>query len=430
MSAREALGRPVDAAGLAAFRIVFGALLAIGTLRLLQKGFVHEAFVVPHAFFAPWPFASVLRPLPSVGMYGVYFALVVLAIAIAAGAFTRMASALFCALFTYAHFVDLTNYLNHYWLVTLVAALFVVIDPSGTFSIDARFRGRRRETVPAWHLTLLRFQIGVVYIFAGVAKLGGDWLFRAQPMRIWLAANTDIPLVGPLFAMTSVAYAASWFAAFYDLTIPFWLLWRRSRPYAYGAVVFFHLLTARLFNIGMFPYLMIAGSLLFLDPSWPRRTQPIVDRGESISRRTLAALVIYVAIQLLVPLRAHLYGGNGLWHEQGYRFAWNVMRMEKMGSAEFTLVDRATGTRKLVRVRDHLTPWQEKAMATQPDLILAFAQYLARSERRRGNDVAVHADVFVVLNGRESARLIDPIIDLAQQRDGLLSKRWILPAPP
>jgi len=417
------LSRPVFGARIGAFRIAFGGLLAIGVARLLQKGFVHDAFVVPRVFFAPWPFESLRRPLPGHGMYAVYVALLVLALAIAAGAHTRIASALFCALFTYAHFVDLTNYLNHYWLVTLVTGIFAVIDPGGMLSIDARFRGRRRELVPAWHLWLLRFQFAVVYVFAGIAKLGSDWLFRAQPMRIWLAANADVPVAGPLFALTSVAYAASWFAAFYDLTIPFFLLWRPSRPFAFGAVVFFHLLTARLFNIGMFPYLMMSGALLFLDAPEPVRAEPL----RPISRSGLATLAIYAAIQVLVPLRAHLYGGNGLWHEQGYRFAWNVMRMEKMGSAEFTIVDRKDGTKKLVRVRDHLTGWQEKAMATQPDLILAFAHQLAA---REGRDVAVYADVFVVLNGRPAARLIDQTVDLAAERDGLRAKRWILPAPP
>ena len=414
MRLREALGRRVDAGGLVAFRVVFGLLLAIGTLRLLQKGFVHDAFVVPHVFFAPWPFEGVLRPLPGAAMYGVYFALVGLAIAIAAGVLTRLAAALFCALFTYAHFVDLTNYLNHYWLVTLVTGILAII-------------GVRRDVAPAWHYALLRFQFGVVYVFAGIAKLGGDWLFRAQPMKIWLAANTDVPLIGPLLGATWVAYAASFVSCFYDLTVPFWLSWRRSRPFAFAAVVFFHLLTARLFNIGMFPYFMMAGSLLFLEPSWPRRRKLAVDGQEPLSRATLAALAIYAAVQLLVPLRAHLYRGNGMWHEQGYRFSWNVMRMEKMGSAEFAVVDRATGVRKLVRVRDHLSAWQEKAMATQPDLILAFAHQLARSE---GRDVAVYADVFVVLNGRPAARLIDPNVDLARVRDGLGPKAWVLPAPP
>ncbi|MET0595407.1 MAG: HTTM domain-containing protein, partial [Polyangiaceae bacterium] len=99
-------------------------------------------------------------------------------------------------------------------------------------------------------------------------------------------------------------------------------------------------------------------------------------------------------------------------------------------SAEFALVDRSSGARRLVPMRDHLTRSQEKAMATQPDMILAFAHHLAEDELRAGRDVEVHADVQVVLNGRAAAPLIDANVDLAREEDGFLPKRWILPAPP
>jgi vitamin K-dependent gamma-carboxylase len=153
-------------------------------------------------------------------------------------------------------------------------------------------------------------------------------------------------------------------------------------------------------------------------------------RAASHERIPVVWLVVYAAIQIALPLRARLYGGNPLWHEQGYRFGWNVMLMEKLGSADFWLVDRRTGTRRSVRLRDYLTRSQEKALATQPDMIVAFAQKLARAERVRGRDVAVYADIFVVLNGRPSARLVDPQVDLGKEQDSLGSKAWILPAPP
>lgn len=425
---RGALERPIDGAPVAVFRIAFGALLFVGTLRLLQKGYVREAFLLPRTFFPPWPFEDVLRPLPGPGMYMVYALIALSALAFAAGLRARVAAGVLCVLFSYAHFIDLTNYLNHYWLVTLLTALFAVVP-------GAEVRLRDRATMPAWVLWLFRFQIAIVYMSAGAAKLRHDWLFLAQPMKIWLAANGDLALVGPLLRDPRVAYAMSWASAFYDLTIVGWLSWRRSRPFAYATVVVFHLLTARLFNIGMFPYFMMAASLLFLDagtlrrivrrpPPPPASSDPRADR-----RAPILALTVYALVQVLVPMRARLYGGNVLWHEQGYRFAWNVMLMEKMGAAELTVVDRATGIRRQVRLRDHLTASQQKAMATQPDMILAFAHHLARTERLVGNEVAVYADVFVVLNGRVSARLIDPTVDLGSENDSFAPKRWVLPAP-
>lgn len=425
---RAVLERPVDGAALAVFRSAFGLLLFAGTIRLLAKGYVHEAFVVPRFFFPPWPFEDVLRPLPAAGMYAVYALVAIASAALAAGIRARLAAGVVCVLFTYAHFIDLTNYLNHYWLVTLLTGLLAVVPGS-----DVRLRDR--ATIPAWVLWLFRFQIAVVYVSAGAAKLRHDWLFLAEPMKIWLAANADLGLIGPLLRDPRTAFAMSWAGAAYDLTIVGWLLWKKSKPFAYATVVVFHLLTARLFNIGMFPYFMIAASLLFLDARWLRRVlrrarpATVDTTRHTIRPAPLVALGLYALVQMALPIRARLYGGDVLWHEQGYRFGWNVMLMEKMGAVELTTVDRVTGVRRQVRLRDHLTQSQQKAMATQPDMILAFAHHLARVERRFGNDVAVHADVFVVLNGRASARLVDPDVDLAKEEDGFAPKRWILPVP-
>ena len=69
-------------------------------------------------------------------------------------------------------------------------------------------------------------------------------------------------------------------------------------------------------------------------------------------------------------------------------------------------------------------------MATQPDMILAYARHLAdRDEAQRGTRPRVFADVVVALNGRAPARFVDRTIDLAAERDGIGRRPWILPAP-
>ena len=69
-------------------------------------------------------------------------------------------------------------------------------------------------------------------------------------------------------------------------------------------------------------------------------------------------------------------------------------------------------------------------MAGQPDLILQLAHRIADDYRARGHrDVEVRADVFVSLNGRPRARMIDPEADLASIPDGLGPATYILPAP-
>jgi hypothetical protein len=399
---------------------------------------VQEHYLTPRVFF-PMAELTWLRPLPGRGMYAVWGALVLLGGMISVGLFTRLAAALFCLLFTYAHALDKTHYLNHYYLVSLLTALLAVLPAGNLASLDALRAGKVQATVPAWALHLLRFQVGCVYFFGGVAKLKGDWLLRAQPLKIWLPAAQDTPLLGPFLRLPAAPWLMSWTGALYDLSIPFLLLWSRSRPFAYLAVVIFHTATGMLFNIGMFPLFMVGASLIFLPPSWPRLTPwpplPGEQRARDLTPPPLPGgprgglIAVYIAVQVLLPLRHWIYPGDVLWTEDGFRFAWNVMLIEKTGSAEFTVVDRATGARAYVRNRDHLTPLQEKAMAAQPDLLLAFAHHLAREHQARGRDVAVYADAFVSLNGRPPARLVPPDLDLTSVREGWGPRSWILPAP-
>jgi len=174
----------------------------------------------------------------------------------------------------------------------------------------------------------------------------------------------------------------------------------------------------------------LAASLLFLNPDWPRRFWPARLPALETPRSApvpWATLIVIAIVQLALPLRQHFYKGNVLWHEQGYRFAWNVMLMEKMGAAEFTV--RNADTRILVDNRRYLTRAQEKAMATQPDMLLLFAHHLKQLHDRPGHPTQIFADVFVVLNGRPPQRLIDPKVDLGAVRDGFGPKQWILPAP-
>jgi vitamin K-dependent gamma-carboxylase len=141
---------------------------------------------------------------------------------------------------------------------------------------------------------------------------------------------------------------------------------------------------------------------------------------------TLAAL--YLGLQVLVPLRFVLYPGNVNWTEEGFRFAWRVMLIEKSGQVEFEVVNHNPPRRWVVYPRSELTPLQYKMMSTQPDMIHEYALHLAERYRRQGYpDVEVRAQAWAALNGRPSQRLIDPAVDLAREPRSLLPKSWIVP---
>ena len=406
--------------------------------RFFANDWIAEHYIEPTHFFHYYGLDWV-RPWPGDGMY-VHFALMGLfALGVALGFHYRASIVAFGLLFSYAHLCDKTNYLNHYYLVMCLCFVMALLPLDRALSVDA-WRGRvpRAENVPAWVLYALRAQIGLVYVFGGIAKLSSDWLLHAQPLTIWLAANGDFPVLGALFAHKWMAYAMSWGGAAFDLSIVPLLCWRRSRPLGYVAVVAFHLITARLFHLGMFPWIMMAGSLIFLPPDWPTRVLARIgrpgargpERATSVFRTSAvvpALLAVYFAFSVAFPLRHFLYPGDTSWTEQGFRFSWNVMLMEKDGTVDYRVVEPSTGRRSIVPPSRYLTRYQARMMATQPDMVLELAHVIRDDFEARGvRNPEVHADAFASLNGRPVARLVDPTVDLASERDGFAPKPWIL----
>jgi hypothetical protein len=151
--------------------------------------------------------------------------------------------------------------------------------------------------------------------------------------------------------------------------------------------------------------------------------------GAPLSASARAAAALYAAVQLSLPLRSALYPGNTLWTEEGFRFSWKVMLIEKAGLLELDVVDRA-GRRYSVSAREYLTRLQTRLASTQPDMVLVLAHIVARDFAARGHGpVRVYAHCEVSFNGRSRAPLIDPTVDLARLEDGLAPKSWISAAP-
>ena len=414
--------------------------MAAGAFRFMASGWIERLYGEPDFFFKFYGFEWV-EPLGPEGMYWVYGIIGLSALGIMLGFFYRWSALVFWLSFTYTELVDVTNYLNHYYLVVLLGLLLLFLPAHRRFSLDVwRKPSLRVETVPAWCIYAIMLQVGIVYFYAGLAKLNADWLLRAMPLAVWLPTKADWPVVGALFAQSWTAYAFSWAGALYDLSIPFLLLNRRTRPLAYAGVIVFHVLTKLLFNIGLFPFIMIFNTLIFFPAAVHERWLGKLGYGSGATGKMFVlgkrqksllyiGLLVYFGVQLLLPLRSLTYPGNVQWTEEGYRFAWRVMLVEKAGQATFTVRDPQTGRQSEVNNADYLTPYQEKQMSIQPDLILQYAHHLADVYEEQygiaGPEVTV--DCFVALNGRSSQRLIDPEVNLAEVEDSLWPKRWILP---
>jgi vitamin K-dependent gamma-carboxylase len=413
--------RPVSSASVAFLRMAFGVGMVVNTLLYLPV-LVRDYYVDTTFHFSYGPLTFV-QPLPGVGMHLIYLAMGITGVLIAIGRWYRPAAATFFVLTTYVFLIDSTFFQNHEYLISLLALLLTVLPGvDGRWSLDAlRHPERESLTVPAWVVWLLRFQIGVPYFFGGIAKLNGDWL-RGEPLRAWLASRTDIGWIDTVLQADGVVWFMAYGSLVMDLTIVGFLLHRRTRLAAFVVVTCFHLLNVWLFGLFIFPWLMIAATTVFFDPRWPERAlarwrgsgdlESLPQAGVVAERRVhplvVAALGLWVVVQVVLPLRHLAVPGSPSWTEEHHRFAWHMKLRDKWGDVTFVV---ATPDGRTLRVDPalHLSEKQHARLAGHPERLVHFARHLSREH----GGAEVRAETSVSLNGRHPQPLVDPSVDLA-----------------
>ena len=448
--------RTTSAAPLAVLRIGFGVMMFISIVRFWSKGWIEKIYVDPSFHFKYYGFEWV--PDPGSYIYLLFALCAMSSLMIAAGYLYRFASITFFLSFTYIELLEKTTYLNHYYFISILSLILIFLPMQRRFSVDA-LRIKYPEKTPSWTVDVIKLLLGMVYFYAGLAKINSDWLLRAMPLKLWLPSKYDLPLIGQnLMQQDWFHYAMSWSGMVYDLAIPFLLLYRRTRTIAFALVVIFHIFTRVLFPIGMFPYIMIVGAMIFFDPKVHEHILSFLKRlflqfqrfiplkakdasaktssiktpprftTEAVQVWTVPLLTAFMIFQLLFPFRYAFYEDELFWTEEGYRFSWRVMLMEKVGYITFKVVDKKNGTSFAVDNTDFLTSYQEKQMSFQPDFILEYAHYLKRHFASQGHEnIAIYADSYVALNGRRSQQFVDPTVDLTAIEDSFAHKTWILP---
>jgi vitamin K-dependent gamma-carboxylase len=434
----------VSAASLAFVRIAFGIAMIVNVWLYIPV-LVHE-YYIDTTFNFPYEPLGFIGPPPGIGIYVAYVAMSVLGALIAIGLWYRAAMAAFFVLHTYVFLIDSTYFQNHEYLISLLSFLMIFLPAHRMWSVDARRRPAiASPTVPAVAIWILRFQIGVPYFFGAIAKMNADW-FAGEPLRMWLARRTDFPIIGPWFTNEAVVWIMNYGSLIFDLVIVAFLLHPRTRLGAFIVATGFHLMNVQLFGLFIFPWLMIAATTIFFAPDWPLRLrawwarkrgpkpeqpvgstyqQPTVSTGAPrTGHRVLAvAIVAWVLVQVLMPLRHFVVPGNPNWTEETHRFAWHMKLRDKQGESTF-IVTTADGRTVTVDPNDHLNRKQAFLMSGHPSRIVQFAHHL--SELHGGAEVRVETSVS--LNGRERVPLIDPDVNLAEiSRWWWGHADWILP---
>ncbi|WP_428323871.1 HTTM domain-containing protein [Nitrosopumilus sp.] len=434
----QKLFEPRDIAILVYFRFIFGAIMLWEVFRYFEHDWISKYWIEPTFHFTYYGFDWV-KPWPGDFMYLHFAAMGVLSICILVGFKYRICTILFFLAFSQIFFSEQSRYLNHFYLIWLVSFVLIFIPANRAFSIDSWLNKKiRTDFISAYSIWLLRILVGIPYFFGGIAKLNPDWL-AGYPLRFWLESEADtFPLLGQFFTEEWFVMFFAYGALFVDLlAVPF-LLWRRSRIFAYVILVSFHLLNAQLFSIGIFPWFMIFATLVFFDPSWPRVLKRFKVSKKQKSKITtlsknqkivLSLILIFLVVQITLPLRHYAYPGNVSWTEEGHNFAWHMkLRDKDTVFIEFTATDPSTGRSWVVDHDEDLTQRQESKMSTRPDMILQYSHFLAEKYRNQGyDDIEIRVDMMSSVNGRDYQKLIDPDVDLTKEPRTLLPKSWIVP---
>lgn len=399
--------RPVDNASLAFLRIAFGLSIVAWTIHMFASGLAHRHYNSADLHFSFVSFAV----MPSPGWLALELdVLLVAGLGVALGAGFRVSALVVCAIFTHLFLADRALYQNHHYLMCMLAALLAVSPAHRTFSVDAWLRpSLRADIVPGFVLFVFRAQLALVYVYAGIAKLNPDWL-AGEPLRSWFSTRVDLPAL----ASGSAPVLAAWCALAFDLLVVPALLWKKTRTLAFIAAVVFHASNAALWDIDVFPPLMLAATTVFFDPSWPRRflrRAPSQSRAGVTPSWLVAVLALHLLVQVALPLRHHAIPGDVVWTDDGHRFSWRMMLRNKLIGARFYAISE--GTARVIDHEQFLASWQVHEVLSRPDIARDFGKWLAgRAAAESGAPVAVHAVVSSRLNAHPEAILLDPRVDL------------------
>lgn len=414
--------KPVDNAQLILFRIIYGALITIEAWGAIATGWVRRTLIEPQFTFnfIDFPF---LQPLEGNGMIYYFLLMGCFGLMVSLGFRFRLAIISYSIMWAGVYFMQKTSYNNHYYLMLLFNFIFCFLPANRYKSIDVKLRPHIHQLYcPIWCVWLFKAMILIVYFYSAIAKMYPAWI-NAIPIKLWFTHKADYWLVGPLLTKEWFQYLIAWGGIAFDLLIGPALLWRKTRKVAFIVSIIFHLFNSIIFQVGVFPYLGISFALFFFKPEQIRRwffpSKPKFNAAkfDSIKKNMFVPIVLalFFVLQLLLPLRHHLFEGNVNWTEEGHRLSWRMMLRSKSGYIDLVVVDNSNNKRTQLNLTNYLSNKQIRKMAIRPDMLWQFVQRLKEDYTKQGkSDISIYAQSQVSLNGSAYKPLYDERFDLAK----------------
>ncbi|MEM1257811.1 MAG: HTTM domain-containing protein [Bacteroidota bacterium] len=430
------LFKKIDNAQLAVFRVFYGLLICCEAFGAIATGWVRRTFIEPKFTFSFIGFEW-LQPLPGDGMYYYFVLMGIFGILITLGYKYRFSAFAFAIMWSGVYLMQKTSYNNHYYLLMLLGFIMGLLPAHKSLSLDAHFNPKiKKDWMHNWVRWLIIAQLFIVYTYASVAKVYADWL-DFSIIEILMRGKKDYWLIGELLQEKWLHKVIAVFGIAFDLLVVPALLWKPTRKIAFGFSIFFHLFNSYVFRIGIFPYLSLAFCVFFFEPKTirnlflKRKNVEIPNDGAFPNRykSITAAMITYLEVQLLLPVRHHAIKDDVLWTEEGHRLSWRMMLRSRSGYTSFKVVNKDTKDTIRVDLDEYLTKKQRRKIGCYPDYIWQFAQRLKKEYAKKGQDISVYVTGKAKVNAGKYQPLIDPKVDLAAVPWNHFShNEWILPS--
>lgn len=452
---RETLFQPIDALPLGMFRCLFGFLLFLEFFVVSRETFP-EWYINPQFHFT-YPLYDLLglKPLSKSSLWLIFNVLRISTLGIMLGLLTRLSLIVFTATFGYFFFMESSVYSNHYYLIFLLSCLMCFGHSGSAFSLDSVIgKGRRRAQVAFWEIFLLRFQICLVFLFGGLAKVNADWLVHAAP--VYLNTIKHFSLLGFPLQEKWMAVVLSWAGMLTDLALGILLAINRRPKLTFVWLCLFNSTNVFLFGLGIktFPYLMIASYILFLPNGSVRefitrlRMRNVAQKVPPLDKRMAKAavrtergqgkadspwvfgfVIVYTSLQMLIPFRHLLYKRDLQWTHEGVDFCWRMMADHHETDGSITIEDPQTRDVYLHSPQT-LLGRKQLVMVNNPYMLTQYIQFLKGYLKQNTGikNPIIRADINVSVNGRPFQPMYDPTYNLSEATySPFKDLKWVIP---
>jgi vitamin K-dependent gamma-carboxylase len=431
------LFKPIDNSQIVLFRMLFGFLMLTESFGAIATGWVKKTLIDPQFTFSFFGFEW-LQPLPGNGMYFYFTLMGIVSIMVMLGYRYKLNILALALLWSGSYFMQKTSYNNHYYLVMLITWGMVFMNPHYYASLDARRTKIESHICPNWNRLFFATLVFLVFTYGAVAKFYPGW-WSGDFIKNSFSHKTNYWLIGSLLGKEWFQQFITFSGVIFDAIIIPLLIWKRTRMLAFFGLVLFNLFNSVVFQIGIFPYTVIALTIFFFETEtirilfFPKKqytyATDLFFQKHHNNTLTFYPLIIFFIIQLTLPLRHHLIPGDVNWREEGHRMSWRMMLRTKRGSINLEIIIPKTQEKIFVKKRDYLTKSQIKALATKPDFLYQFVQRLKKDYAEKGNeDIEIYCKMSrVKLNGNQAKPLFKSGVDLAKVKWNYFGRNdWVL----